>query len=117
MSGFRNLDRLHKWVSFYNVLYTDTDTHTDIPGWLEIYMLSKGTIHGLILPILRDFQDSETSRLSDSICIFSVHFCFHFLCYQVMFWKVEIDISDFFVGMNYSISLPDLYLNGSLRVI
>ena len=78
MSGFRNLDRLHKWVSFYNVLYTDTDnTHTDIPGWLEIYMLSKGTIHGLILPILRDSQDSETSRLMDSICIFGVHYCFH----------------------------------------
>ena len=28
----------------------------------------------------------------------------------------EIHISDFFVGMNYSISLLDLYLNASLRV-
>ena len=63
---------------------------------------------------------SKTPRLQDSwilfvylvyIFVFTVH------CYQDMFWKVEIHISEFFVGMNYSISLLDLYFNASLRVI
>ena len=62
----------------------------------------KGTIHGLRLrdsrdsrtpktlglPRLRDSQNSDTSRLPNSICIFGIHFCFSLYCYQDMFWKV-----------------------------
>ena len=62
----------------------------------------KGTIHDLRL---RDSQDSETPktpRLQDSISIHIWHpFLFSLYCY--VFEGNEIHISDFFVGMNYSI--------------
>ena len=44
-------------------------------GFKKSCTSGKGTIHGLRL---QDFQDSETLRLWDSICLFGVHFCFHF---------------------------------------
>ena len=65
----------------------------------------KGTIHGLRLRDSRDSQDSETPktpRLQDSISIHIWHpFLFSLYCYVLE--GNEIHISDFFVGMNYSI--------------
>ena len=60
---------------------------------------------------LSKMNKKKAPRLQDSI----LHpFLFTLYCYVLE--GNEIHISDFFVGMNYLISLLDLYLNASLRV-
>ena len=85
-------------------------------GFKKSCTSGKGTIHGLRL---QDFQDSETLRLWDSGTLF-VYLASIFVLTLLLPGHVlegnEIHISDFFVGMNYSISLLDLYLSASLRV-
>ena len=60
---------------------------------------------------LSKINKKKALRLQDSI----LHpFLFTLYCYVLE--GNEIHISDFFVGMKYSISLLDLYLNTNLRV-
>ena len=60
---------------------------------------------------LSKINKKKALRLQDSI----LHpFLFTLYCYVLE--GNEIHISDFFVGMKYSISLLDLYLNASLLV-
>ena len=82
----------------------------------------KNSFHGLRLWDSWDSPDSETPktlRLRDSGTLF-VYLASIFVLTLLLPGHVlegnEIHISDFFVEMNYSISLLDLYLNASLRV-
>ena len=79
-------------------------------GFKKSCTSGKGTIHGLRL---QDFQDSETLRLWDSGTLFVYLASIFVLTLLLPGHVLEGNISDFFVGMNYSISLLDLYLNAS----